>query len=208
MNQVMNHVFISGKQYPRILGEKAEFDIFISYRRESDFSLAKVCYEYLTAKGYRIWWDHTCVKAGESWELSVSMGLMKSRIFIPIISRNSLNHSSNPLSNICMLRKDSPCDNVILEYTLALELHSRGYIENIYPIFVGDIVDSPSSDVIGDYFIQQCDPKIVDVVVVDSIDRVFRKCLDSMSLGSPILSDRSILNVKDEIFQFNGCVVR
>lgn len=44
---------------------------------------------------------------------------MKSRVFVCVISRNTLNDSSYSIST---LKHDSACDNVLLEYYLALEL--------------------------------------------------------------------------------------
>ncbi len=58
---------------------------------------------------------------GVSWEEGFCDGLVKSRIFLPLLSKGVL-------SNFEKLRADSYCDNVLLEYNLALELRERGLI--------------------------------------------------------------------------------
>jgi hypothetical protein len=78
-------------------------------------------------------------------------GLVKSRIFIALISRESINSQTDERANFPNLDIDSPCDNVLLEYTLALELQARGLTERIYPMLIGDLC--ANHDIHGtDYF--------------------------------------------------------
>jgi serine/threonine protein kinase len=126
MSRLLEHPFLSGKSAVRLVGEEAEYDMFISYRVDSDLHHAEKVYDILTSHGLKVWFDKKSLLPGMNWEEGFSDGLVKSRSMLPIISRNSLNNSSNPRSNVTLLDEDSPCDNVLVEYELALELKERG----------------------------------------------------------------------------------
>ena len=68
MKQVLAHPFITGTQAPRMVGEEPEFDVFISYRVESDAAHAELLYNLLTKNGVKVWWDKMCLERGVSWE--------------------------------------------------------------------------------------------------------------------------------------------
>jgi len=55
---------------------------------------------------------------------------------MPILSRGAINEPNNARRNFGLLRSASPCDNVLLESRLALELFERGMVEFMYPIMV------------------------------------------------------------------------
>ena len=70
LKNLVSHPFLSGKTSAvRLLGEKAEFAVFISYRVDSDADMAKALYDRLTAAGVTVWWDKACLLPGESWEV-------------------------------------------------------------------------------------------------------------------------------------------
>ena len=115
---------------------------------------------------------------------------MKSRIFLPILSRNAINNDNNTRSNFRKLTKYSKCDNVLLEYNLALELRERGLIELVYPVMIGDkVIDleaqktldvtnnsisnkddedflNDNNDFYGNYFRNGCHPNLSDITFV------------------------------------------
>ena len=66
------------------------------------------------------------------WEDGFADGLLSSDIFVPFLTKAAL----EPFAE---LQHDSPCDNVLLEYALALELKSRSVLRWILPIFVGEV---------------------------------------------------------------------
>jgi len=75
LKNLMSHPFISGKtSAARLLGEKADNAVFISYRVDSDADLAKALYDKLTAAGVTVWWDKECLLPGESWEVGFCKG--------------------------------------------------------------------------------------------------------------------------------------
>jgi ABC-type phosphate transport system substrate-binding protein len=57
ISQVKSHPFLSGRTAPRLLGEDAEYDVFISYRVRSDMANANYLYERLTDAGLRVWYE-------------------------------------------------------------------------------------------------------------------------------------------------------
>ena len=77
MEQLLMHPFFTGRSVARMLGESAEFDVFISYRVASDASHASLLYEQLTSRGLKVWWDKKCLLAGENWWVSMSCSVMQ-----------------------------------------------------------------------------------------------------------------------------------
>lgn len=70
-----------------MIGDNAEFDVFLSYRVNSDLQHVAFLYEVLTSKGMKVWWDKKCLLPGVPWEVGFTDGLLKSRIFVPVFSR-------------------------------------------------------------------------------------------------------------------------
>ena len=66
-------------------------------------------------------WDKVRLEPGQSWEEGFCDGLLKSRIFLPILSRGAINHPDKSWQNFSQLTTDSNCDNVLLEHLLSLE---------------------------------------------------------------------------------------
>ena len=82
-----------------------------------------------------------------------------------------------------LLSKKSPCDNVLLEYRLALELRERNMLTFIYPLLVGDkVVDDDNNISYTDYFISQCHPVCANDVLVESIEIGLQDHLNRLSL--------------------------
>ena len=75
--------------------------------------------------------DAVSLPDGFNWEMGFSDGLRTSQVFVCVLSREAQKSFSG-------LTKDSNCDNVLLEYYLALEYEDRGIISLIYPLFLGD----------------------------------------------------------------------
>ena len=79
----------------------------------------------------KVWYDQVSLQPGVPWEEGFCEGMMKSRAFVPLLSRRAL-------VNFEHLNEGSSCDNVLLEYRLAQELRVSGFIEKIYPVMIGD----------------------------------------------------------------------
>ena len=130
--RVVCHPFFTGKTASRLVGEEADYDCFLSYRVRSDLESTKRLYHELLEQGVRVWWDKECLEKGKQWEDSFCSGLVRSRVFLPIISEGSVKGMKS-------LKQDSPCDNVLLELRLALELRELGMCEGVFPILLGQL---------------------------------------------------------------------
>ena len=86
-SHVLVHPFLSGKRVARMIGEEAEYDVFLSYRVHSDSHHCELMYEMLTEKGLRVWWDKKCLQPGVDWEEGFCEGLSKCKSFIALLSR-------------------------------------------------------------------------------------------------------------------------
>ena len=205
LSRVLAHPFISLKKVTRLAGEVAKFDAFISYRVASDLLNAEVLYNLLTSQGLRVFWDKVCLQPGEDWEKGFVEGLINSRSFVPLLSQEALNSSSNDRQNISKLDYDSPCDNVLLEYRLATELQELGFIEKIFPVFIGNY-DS-NTDTYGNYFSGGCHPSSVPDISVYSLEEKLRSHMEYQSLGTPISPDCTVKHTITTITNCQGAFI-
>ena len=81
---------------------------------------------------------------------------MQSRAFVPVVSTSGL-HSGSARGDVSLLHEGSGCDNVVLEYRLALELHSRRLIESVLPVLADPGV---SADRAADVMVRSVDDKV------------------------------------------------
>ncbi len=125
---------------------------------------------------------------------------------MPLLSRGSS-------KNFETLTETSRCDNVLLEYNLALELQERGLIDYVFPILIGDMkVDPADADNIeyGDYYRGGCSPNLSQSggVVVQSIQAKLAEHLNRLSLGCPILEAKAVKEVIGDITSHQGAFLR
>ena len=125
--------------------------------------------------------------------------MMQSRAFVCVLSKNGIKQRFENLT------PDSRVDNVLLEHRMSLELKSRGFLEGIYPLFVGE-VDSTSGNY-GDYFSQGCHPN-ANLAVVDSVEEKLVLHLENQGLGLPLLSAQSVKVILDAIVTHQGGFVK
>ena len=206
MSQILAHPFVSGKRASRLYGDKALYDVFISYRVATDKNIAELLYSILQENGISCFLDSQCLEPGCPWEEGFCKGLVHSNIFVPILSRNAINNSKNDKQNFSKLQSDSPCDNVLLEYRLALELHERDYIKFIYPLFIGDYDDN---DGYSNYWSTGCHPSITSTQKVIEIEKKFREHLNNHCFGTPLLDDGHHSSTKcilDSVVKHQGYV--
>lgn len=130
-SRVLTHPFLTGRPCARLIGEVAAYDVFLSYRVNSDAEHANRIYKSLTERGVKVWFDKKCIQPGTDWEESFIDGLLNSSCFVCLLSRNAL-------TPVAEMTETSRADNVLLEWMLALELLERGYLSNIFPVMIGD----------------------------------------------------------------------
>jgi len=118
--------------------------VFLSYRVDSDQQLVSEIYKQLRALGIHVWWDQSGdhghgLHPGQPWEEGFANALLAAEIFVPVLSKDGL-------ARFGTLTRDSPADNVLLEFLLALEQKERGAMKAIFPVFVGKTSTTTSSD--------------------------------------------------------------
>ena len=135
--------------------------------------------------------------------------MVKSLVFLPLLSRDAINNSSVEKQNFALLSRSSYCDNVLLEHRLALELVERGIVANIYPVLIGDLVEvsSDGSSSYTDYFITGCHPALTNAVIVDSVESTLQEQLNRLCFGTPLLEGQTVPVILDNINKSQGCLI-
>lgn len=192
LSRVLQHPFLTGKKTVRLAGDKAEFDGFISYRVGSDLAIATRLYDELTARGFKIWFDKKCLEAGVDWKEGFCAGLANSRTFISLLSRGAINNPQQPRCCYPRLTEDSPCDNVLLEQRLALELCDLGLIDRLYPVLIGDF--NPATQSFSAYFEGGCHP-VCPAVSVGAVEVELVHHFEFLALGSPLSANKTVRDV-------------
>jgi serine/threonine protein kinase len=203
--RVLAHPFLTGKKAQRLVGEKAEYDVFISYRVFADVDHAERLYHLLTAKGLKVWWDRVALQPGVPWEEGFCEGLMKCKSFVPLLSRAAVKGFQD-------LNEHSRCDNVLLEFRMAQELRAAGFIEKIFPVMIGDRetfeVDNEVFHVYNDYLQSGCHPSSVPSCPVISVENKLRSHFDNTALGAPFLTERSVSGILSDIMANQGGFIK
>ena len=208
-DQVIDHPFISGVQTERLQGEPAAWDVFLSYRVDSDSHLVELFYNALTDLGLKVWWDKVCLLPGVPWEEGFCNGLADSSCFVCLLSRNAINHPDKPWQNFTHLEPSSRCDNVLLEWRLALELWERKMIEGVFPVFIGDVKSGSGKEIeYSDYFASGCHPSPVPNNAVDSVESKLRDHLRKHGLGAPLKARMSVADVVGQVLACQGGFLR
>jgi hypothetical protein len=211
ITQIISHPFLSGKSTTRMVGEDAEYDVFISYREESDLNHAEILCGKLEAVGFKVWWDKKVMEPDVPWEISVCDGIAKSRVFLPIMSRGAINHPTDPRYNFSTLTQASPCDYLLVQYLLALETRGRGMTDKIYPVMIGDseIINENGNDIFSyqNYFGSGCHPRCQGDVIVSSVQAQLEEQLNRLCLGTPLMENVSVGKVLSELTKNQGKLI-
>ena len=205
LTRVLAHPFLSGRTVARMVGEQPKYDIFLSYRVASDAMHVEKLYTLLTAQGRKVYWDKKCLAPGVDWEQGFCEGLMSSKAFVPLLSRDAINHKDKEFQNFSKLMADQPnCDNVFLEYRLAVELQGLGLTEKVFPVFIGD--KDPSTCLYSKYFDSGCHPRLPDVSIQAAEEKLGHH-MESQALGTPLVPDRTVKSVVDAITKCQGAFI-
>ena len=207
---VLNHPFLTGRAAARLPGDAPEYDVFISYHAASEAVLARELHARLSQAGLRVWLDAVCLVEGHRWLDGFCEGLARSRVCVSLLSMAGMGSWAG-------LTPESPCDNVLLEHRLALELRARGLLEAIFPVFVGPplpVVVPVSTD--GDGGTNVVRGSLFEAlrsgamappadVVVTAVEATLRTQLDgTLGLGVPLRDAASAAAVWAEVAAFPG----
>lgn len=202
--RALAHPFLSGKKVTRMVGESAEYDVFISYRVKADKDLALRLYDDLTRRGLKCFLDKRCLKKGVSWEQGFCDGLAQSLTFLALLSRQAINNPDNSRSDFSKLRSESPVDNVFLEHRLALELGDVGLIERILPVQIGDLLPDGRY---SNFSASRCAPVLSNNVVVHSVEEKLKEHMDRLGLGTPMKEEVTVKQVYDNLMLHQGVYI-
>jgi hypothetical protein len=191
LSRAVQHPFFTGREAARLPGEPARWDVFLSYRVASDEPLAAEAHAALEARGLRVFWDKRCLVDGKPWREGFFQGLVRSRAFLPIVSRGALKPVDGAgraaWGNWDALTADAGVDNVLLEHRAALECFDRGLLEFVLPVFVGDAGAGDGGGgggLRGAYFGGGCAPSPPRVAVA-ALEAELALQLDRAGLGTP-----------------------
>eukprot|EP01042_Synura_sphagnicola_P036298 gene36298-biopygen1040 len=199
-DHVLSHPFLTGVIGSRLPGTEPMWDVFLSYRVDSDSSHVEDLYHALTGKGLKVWWDKKCLLPGQNWEEGFCSGLVSSRCLVCLLSRDAIKCPMRDWHNIEKLVEGSRCDNVLLEWRLALDLKERGMIEGIFPVMIGDKgIDGTYSN----YFTSACNPSPPDIIV-KSIENKLHEHLGREGLGSPYVDHLTVKSICTAILSNQG----
>lgn len=198
VRRLLEHPFFTGKKAVRMRGDEAQFDVFISYRDSTDARHARDLYEHLRSRGLKVWWDQ---------EKNFCAGLVNSRLFVPIFSRGGL-------KDFASLDVTSSCDTLFLEYRLSLELLEMGLLGGIFPLIMGEPVETTvavnhsSKDIrvitwAGERrWLPSCRDESVS-----QVDEAVSMHLSAQALGSPLYLQRSVRSVMEEMKKMQGALI-
>ena len=78
---------IEAKALASTLQSSYETDVFISYSR-TDKTIARNLHDKLIECGLNVWFDDESIEKAADWEASIETGIKKTRLFLPILSKN------------------------------------------------------------------------------------------------------------------------
>lgn len=134
-----------------------------------------------------------------------SYALSVSEIFLPLLSKNAINHPDKKWQNFTKLETTSPCDNVLLEHRLALELKERDLISNIYPVMIGQASVVSGVTVYGHFFSDGSAPSFeVNEIYVKSVESALVGHLEHLGLGTPLSADLSVSTTFKQLLKYQG----
>ena len=157
--------------------------VFLSYRVSSDAAIVERLYNQLSALGVEVWRDAECLEPGLKWERDFVDALCRSNVFVPVLSRAGL-------ANFALLKPDSVCDNVLLEYRLARELQERGRIARIVPVLVGDFFNKGGDE----YGVPSCGGVPIASVEAKVAEHLARKDLGMSRLAADLCGPKPVLD--------------
>ena len=197
---VLSHPFLTGAHFCRLQGEEPEWDVFLSYRVDSDSGHAEELYNALCQKGLKVWWDKRCLEPGQNWEEGFVSGLVTSRCFVCLLSRGAIKSDSKDGQNFEWMTQGSKGDHVLSEWRLALELKERTMIEGVFPVMIGDV---GANGEYSHYFKSNCNPSAPNIVVHE-VERKLRDYLSGEGLGLPYTDRLTIKAVLDSVLSNQG----
>ena len=185
----------------------ATWDVFISYRQESDIKLVELLYKSLISltvlengneRKLRVFWDVKELEKGKDWQDSFLQAITNSCLIVSVLSSGTFSKMHN-------LTPSSACDNVVLEQEIALILHETGKAV-IFPLLVGNLINVDGvGEVYTDFFSDGCMGTLPDIQVEQIGEKLQNILPNIISHKSP---SRTVKQVFDEILRVQGAFLK
>lgn len=171
----------------------------------SDSANVESLYNKLIARGLTVWWDKICLQPGKLWEDGFCDGLVSSRAFVCLLSKQAIAHPTNTRQSFSSLTSVSACDNVLLEHQLALEFLSMGLLDFVFPVFIGEIQPAAVSSAVP--ILSNFDFSATSNMPDTSVTSISSKLIyhmDRQCLGQPLIPERTVKATMQLITSFQG----
>lgn len=180
------------------------YDFYISCRHvDPDDSIVDEIYSALTRAGYKVSLGlrddpdvaHRMHSESEKCNI-VFKKMLQSKAIMPIFSRAGMRNNFYDKYNLELLDCSSPCDMLLFEHKVAVEIQANVESTMIVPIFLGSpVIDAVEETtpltkelLLGKYLFHNspdlnysCYP-ILKEICIKSIDNQFRRCIDDLGV--------------------------
>ena len=181
------------------------YHVFVSYRwGVFDTELAKAIFSILCVTiicgglQVRVFLDRNRLEDGRDFPTDFSTALINSLVAVPIVSYASL-------ERMLKLTAGSNVDNVLLEWTLIVELMAIGHLKYCLPVMLGEVTpDATDGNFVSDLFTLGAMDKLPKVVCVKVADRVKELLLANGKTPSPLLHTYTVHDVVTRITRLLG----
>jgi hypothetical protein len=194
------------KQWLQPSGLRSWYDVFLSYRWGDDDEVAETLFVKLSRevvqesvpRGVEVFRDRERLVHGRSFQQDFFVALINSAGAVQLVSASALFRMKS-------LTSESDVDNVLLEWTIIVELHKTKRQLFCLPVFIGE-ARGPSKGFpfVTDLFSSEIIRALPDVICVKCVDMA-KSLLRGQGLEpSPELGQRTVRQIVEEICVFLG----
>lgn len=181
------------------------YDGMISYRwTDSDRVFAEKLFDCMSIRStgalqrrVEIFLDKYRLQQGRRFDQSFLHALSVSSVVMMLVSVDGM----QPFYS---LQSDSPVDNVLLEWTLAIELEELGLLKCIVPVLQGYEVDGPSGPTLKAFFDPDPKPHLPEVVVQSVVKKVSEFIIGMGHSPTPTLQSRTVKQTVVRVCEYLG----
>ena len=181
------------------------YHVFVSYRwGVFDTELAKAIFSILCVtiisggRQVQVFLDRNRLEDGRDFSADFSTALINSRVAVPIVSYASL-------ERMFVLTAESNVDNVLLEWTLIVELMAIGHLKYCLPVMLGKVTpDATDGNFVSNLVALGAMDELPKVVCVKVADRVKELLLANGKTPSPSLHTYTVHDVVTRITRALG----
>jgi hypothetical protein len=151
---------------PAVVSADEKFDVYLSYRwGEHDSAMADGLFDAISTtevqdgRKMAVWQDKRCLLDGERFDFGSMRAMANSRVVAPLVSWDALKRMTT-------LTQTSSCDNVLMDWTMALELNDRSGIA-IFPVLFGSqLTDEQGTTAMANLFAERPPKLRADIYIM------------------------------------------